>query len=136
MFKSKQHIGPFSASSKTYPIVERLKNLIEENNWEEDFNMAISDARETGVEEMKNIRDLTDYYNFLSYLVSWVPTEDETGTYVYRMLITMYFVLDQRSVKPLQTSTVPSYPPPQFTMLTKWMVDFANAMGDFLNTPE
>lgn len=131
---SKQTTNPFSTRSH-HSIVERLKNMIRDNNWTNDFEVAIKDARKTGVEEMTEIKNLDDFYNFLDDLVTWVPTEDQTGTYVYRRLCTMYFVLDQETVKPLQTSIVPSYPPLPFTKLTEWMIDFAKSMGEFLSTP-
>src|SRR6185437_2701726 len=69
-------LGPFSNYTKYKPIVQELKSLIEKNNWEADFEVAISDARMTGISEMVNIRNLTEYYNFLNHFVSWVPRED------------------------------------------------------------
>nr|CAG8662401.1 7793_t:CDS:1 [Entrophospora candida] len=134
----KKPIGPFFGpeNDNYHPIVKKLMDMVQQNNWEDNFDKAISDAHKTGIEEMAHIRTLAEYYNFLNYLVKWVPTEDETGTFIYRMLCTMYFVLDQKTVKPLQSPIVPSYPSPQYTLLTEWMVDFANSMGEFLGTPQ
>ncbi|RIA83558.1 phosphatidylserine decarboxylase-related protein [Glomus cerebriforme] len=128
--------GPFHTPRKYQPIVQQLKNIIHKNNWKTNFDMAVSDAHKTGAIEMVNIRNLKEYYNFLNYLVLWVPTEDETGTFVYRMLVTMYFVLDQETVKPFQSPVVPWYPSPPLTELSQWIVDFANDMGKFLNTSQ
>ncbi|GBC08543.1 hypothetical protein RclHR1_00820010 [Rhizophagus clarus] len=111
--------------------------MIEHNNWKDKFEQAVHDAHETGVEDMTNISSLTDYYNFLNYLVLWVPRENETGTLVYNMLCTTYFVLDQKCVRDFQSPIKPSsYPPPPLTELSQWLVDFANAMGKFLDTPQ
>ncbi|CAB4479488.1 phosphatidylserine decarboxylase-related protein [Rhizophagus irregularis] len=134
---AEQSLGPFPTPNDYQPIVKRLMNIIDGSNWKDNFEQAVYDAQKTGVEDMRNIGSLTDYYNFLNYLVLWVPKEDETGTFVYNMLCTMYFVLDQKSVKDFQSPIKPtSYPPPPLTALSEWIVDFANAMGQFLNTPQ
>src|SRR6185369_11332981 len=66
-----------------------------------------------------------------------VPKENETGTFVYNMLCTMYFVLEQKPVIDFQSPIKPSsYPPPPLTALSEWIVDFAKAMGQFLDTPQ
>ncbi|CAG8797290.1 12558_t:CDS:1, partial [Racocetra persica] len=120
-----------------HPIIQGLMNMIKRNDWESKFAKAVSDAHKTGVEDMTTIVTLNDYYNFLQYLVMWVPREDETGSLVYNMLCTMYFVLDQESVKPLQSPIKPSsYPPEPLSELSQWIVYFACMMGQFLNTPQ
>ncbi|CAG8563158.1 1765_t:CDS:1 [Diversispora eburnea] len=135
---SDQPIGPFPTPATCQQIIQILMNMIQCNDgWEIAFEQAVSDAHKTGVKDMANISTLTDYHNFLNYLVLWVPTEDETGTFVYNMLCTMYFVLDQKTVKSFQSPIEPSsYPSPPLTELSKWIVDFANAMGEFLSTPQ
>lgn len=130
-----QPLGPFPTPEIYQPIVQRLQNIIQCNNWEVNFEKAISDAHDTSVPEMVNIKDLTDYYNFLNCFVLWVPAEDKTGSFIYRMLCAMYFVLDQKPVKPFQSNIVPWNPQP-LTELSQWMVDFANDMGNFLGTPQ
>ncbi|CAG8451643.1 9836_t:CDS:1 [Ambispora leptoticha] len=134
---SHKPLGPFPTPTSYQPIVQRLMDMIQRNNWKDDFEQAVVDAHKTGVEDMVHIRNLTEYYNFLNYFVLWVPKEDETGTYVYNMLCTLYFVLDQKTVKQYQSPIKPSsYPSPLLTELSKWIVDFAKAMGEFLNTPQ
>ncbi|PKC54465.1 hypothetical protein RhiirA1_142761, partial [Rhizophagus irregularis] len=134
---TEQPLGPFPKPESYQPIVQRLKDMIERNNWKDKFERAVHDAYKTGVEDMTNISSLTDYYNFLNYFVLWVPKEDETGAFVYNMLGTMYFVLDQKTVRDFQSPIKPSsYPPPPLTELSKWIVDFAGAMGQFLDTPQ
>ncbi|PKK68695.1 hypothetical protein RhiirC2_833379 [Rhizophagus irregularis] len=127
---TEQPLGPFPKPESYQPIVQRLKDMIECNNWKDKFERTVHDAYKTGVEDMTNISSLTDYYNFLNYFVLWVPKEDETGAFVYNMLGTMYFVLDQKTVRDFQSPIKPSsYPPPPLTELSKWIVDFAGAMG-------
>ncbi|CAG8592296.1 23527_t:CDS:1 [Cetraspora pellucida] len=134
---SDRSLGPFPTPETYHPVIQGLINMIKRNSWEDKFVKAVSDAHKTGVEDMVNIITLTDYYNFLHYLVLWVPTENETGSLVYNMLCTMYFVLDQKSVKPLQSPIKPSsYPPPPLTELSQWIIYFACVMGQFLNTPQ
>ncbi|GBB94798.1 hypothetical protein RclHR1_24140001 [Rhizophagus clarus] len=130
-------VGPFPTPEAYQPIVQKLMDIIQRNNWKDKFERAVHDAHETGVEDMVNINSLTDYYNFLNYLVLWVPKEDETGTFVYNMLATMYFVLDQKSVRSFQSPIKPSSAPSQkLSELSQWIVDYARATGDFLDTPE
>lgn len=130
-------LGPFPTPASYQPIVERLRYMIERNNWKDKFEKAVTDAHNTGVEDMVHIKTLTDFYNFLNYLLLWVPIEDETGTFVYNMQAALYFVLDQEPVKKLQSPIAPtSYPPPQLTGLSQWIVDYCRATGDFLSTPQ
>ncbi|CAG8729383.1 1015_t:CDS:1, partial [Dentiscutata heterogama] len=134
---SNRPLGPFPIPETYHPIIQGLINMITRNPWEDKFVKAVSDAHKTGVEDMVNIITLTDYYNFLHYLLLWVPTENEPGSLVSNMLCAMYFVLDQKSVKPLQSPIIPSsYPPPPLTELSQWIVYFACVMGQFLNTPQ
>ncbi|CAB4419031.1 unnamed protein product [Rhizophagus irregularis] len=136
---TEKSLGPFpSQTPDAYqPIVKSLKDIIDGNNWKDKFEEAVYNAQKTGVENMRNIGSLIDYYNFLNYLVLWVPKENETGTFVYNMLCTMYFVLDQKPVIDFQSPIKPSsYPPPPLTALSEWTVDFAKAMGQFLDTPQ
>jgi hypothetical protein len=66
--------------------------------------VAVKNAHNTSVTEMENIKNLTDYYNFLNYFVLWVPEEDKIETYIYRMLCTIYFVLDKKTVLPFHSA--------------------------------
>jgi hypothetical protein len=75
--------------------------------WLSAFNTAITTARASSVPEMGPIKSLTDYYTFLDSILLWVPREDFTGTDVYNHFCLFYFVLDQPSVKPLQTPILP-----------------------------
>ncbi|CAG8708406.1 20988_t:CDS:1 [Cetraspora pellucida] len=128
-------LGPFPTPENYEKIVKKLQDMIDKNNWLINFDTAVSDAYESGVIEMDNIKNLTEFYNFLNYLVRWVPTEDETGTFVSRMIFTMYFVLGQKTVKPFQSSLVPWNLSP-LTELSQWIVDFVKELGSFLDTSQ
>uniref|UniRef100_U9U0G3 Uncharacterized protein n=1 Tax=Rhizophagus irregularis (strain DAOM 181602 / DAOM 197198 / MUCL 43194) TaxID=747089 RepID=U9U0G3_RHIID len=68
---TEKSLGPFpSQTPDAYqPIVKSLKDLIDGNNWKDKFEEAVYNAQKTGVENMRNIGSLIDYYNFLNYLV-------------------------------------------------------------------
>ncbi|CAG8662668.1 775_t:CDS:1 [Dentiscutata erythropus] len=136
--QAEQVLGPFSTPATYHPIVQGLLSMVKRNNWEDKFVKAVSDAYNSGVEEMTNIKTLTDYYNYLHYFLFWVPVENNIGTLVHNMMSTMYYVLDQESVRPLQSPIKPSSypPPPPLTELSQWIVYFSYALGQFLNTPQ
>ncbi|CAB4475712.1 unnamed protein product [Rhizophagus irregularis] len=128
-------LGPFNGTRHS-KVVDVLKKMIDRNNWTADFEKAVADAHSTGISEMLYIKNLSDYYNFLNDFVYWVPKEDETGSFVYRMICTMYFVLDQKSVIDYQSRIEPGCSQKGLSELSQWMVDFANEMGRFLDTPQ
>src|SRR4051812_24825385 len=82
-------------SAQYHPITQELINLITVNNWQELFQGAINVSLASGIMEMQDIKTLTDYYNYVDYLVRWMPTENHNGTMVYNNLCKFYFVLDQ-----------------------------------------
>ncbi|CAG8454284.1 9384_t:CDS:2 [Dentiscutata heterogama] len=134
---SEHVLGPFPTPATYHPMVQGLMNMIKRNKWEDKFEKAVSDAYNSGVEEMTNIKTLADYYNYLHYFLFWVPVENKNGTLAHKMISIMYYVLDQKSVRSLQSPIKPSsYPPPPLTELSQWIVYFSCALGQFLNTPE
>ncbi|CAG8663246.1 phosphatidylserine decarboxylase-related protein [Gigaspora rosea] len=132
-----QALGPFPTPATYHPMVQGLMNMIKRNKWEDQFVKAVSDAYNSGVEETTYIKTLPDFYDYLHYFLTWVPREDDTGNLVHNMMSIMYFVLDQESVKSLQSPIQPSsYPNQPLTELSQWIVYFSFALGQFLNTPE
>jgi phosphatidylserine decarboxylase len=117
-------------------VAELVRKIGVESGWLDKFNEAIKSARSSGIQEMKPIRTLDDYYDFLNDLLLWVPCEDMQGTNVYNHFCLFYFVLDQKSVKNLQTPILPGPNPEKLSWLSNWMVQYASAMGQFLDTPE
>jgi phosphatidylserine decarboxylase len=121
---------------KLHPVVRNLVQLIETNQWAGDFNEAISRARESGIPEVQDLRSLEDYLAFIDGLLRWVPTENTAGREIYDQLCKFYFILDQPPVRELQNPIVPFASAQPLTPLSAWMVEYARAMGAFMDTPE
>ena len=118
------------------PIVEALVDLIRVNKWEESFREAVQRAHDSGVEEMRDVKTLADYLDFINGVLRWVPCEEVQGKHINNHLCKFYFVLDQPPVRQLQNDVVPYDEAPTLTPLSTWMVEYANALGKFLDTPE
>ncbi|KUJ19558.1 phosphatidylserine decarboxylase-related protein, partial [Mollisia scopiformis] len=119
------------------PVVSALITKIDSTpEWHSKFTNAIETARATGIQEMEPIKTLQNYYHFLNELLLWVPSENFQGTDVYNHFCLFYFVLDQKSTKDLQTPILPGLNPESLTWLSDWMVQYAKAQGQFLDTPE
>ncbi|RPA82931.1 phosphatidylserine decarboxylase-related protein [Ascobolus immersus RN42] len=101
----------------------------------EAFKEAISSARRSGI-DMHGITSIYTYLHFLERLLTWVPTEQMDGKGVYNILALFYFIVNQPSLAKFQNPIVPSsYGRPK-TFLTNWLLDYARAMGAWLDTPQ
>jgi phosphatidylserine decarboxylase len=127
---------PAGKTSTMQPVVEKLKALIEEHGWHEMFEEAIKNVQRANVPRLKNIGNLDDYLLYINSLLEWVPTETESGREIYSRLCEFYFILDQPPIKDLQNKITPADQSPPLTPLSEWMVEYANAWGEFLDTPE
>ncbi|MFA7242401.1 MAG: phosphatidylserine decarboxylase [Sulfuricellaceae bacterium] len=121
---------------ETHKVVQELIDLIKAQGWEEKFEEAIKNAHKQRVPQIKPIRNLNDYLAFINNLLYWIPSENEPGKEVYNRLCEFYFILDQHPVLELQNKIVPHDKAPPSTPLSAWMVDYAKAIGAFLDTPE
>jgi len=119
-----------------HKVVRELVDLIKEKGWEEDFNKAIEHAQKWNIPELADIKNLQDYLAWMNDLLYWVPTEDKPGREIYNHLCKFNFILDQPPVRGLQNRVVPHPEPPPLTPLSAWMVKYADALGEFLDTPE
>lgn len=117
-------------------VVLELIELIKANRWEDDFNKAIEHAHRSNIPEMADIKNLQDYLTWINDLLKWVPTEDKPGREVYNYLCKFHFILDQPPVLGLQNRIVPHHKAQPLKPLSAWMVRYAKAMGEFLDTPE
>ncbi|WP_028310285.1 phosphatidylserine decarboxylase [Derxia gummosa] len=117
-------------------VVRELIGLVEKYGWHNRFAIAIESAQRANIPEMADIRALADYYFWIDDLLHWVPSEDEPGRKVYNHICKFYFVLDQPSVRELQNRVVPHETAAPLTPLSAWMVQYARALGKFLDTPE
>jgi phosphatidylserine decarboxylase len=119
-----------------HKVMQELIDLIAENNWQGDFDQAVANARKYNIPEFADIKNLDDYLNYLNDLLRWVPSENRQGREIYNHLCKSYFIFDQPPVAKLQNRVVPHPEAPPLTPLSAWLVKFAQAMGDFLDTPE
>lgn len=116
------------------PIVQELVHLIHQNKWVDEFKLAVGTAIETDIEALEGIRSLDDYLHHINNFLTWLPEENESGKRVYDEICLFYFILDQISVIRYQNAVVPSSI--DLTVLSHWIVKYANALGDFYTTPE
>lgn len=123
-----------------HPVVQELVDLIALNNWEADFQAAIAKAHSYHIPELSDLTNLAEYLQYINQLLYWVPSEDVPGKEVYNRICKFYFILDQEPVVKLQNAILPSHAPDKepapTTELSAWMVRYAQAMGEFLDTPE
>ncbi|MCP1381655.1 phosphatidylserine decarboxylase [Runella salmonicolor] len=125
-----------SKNAQYHPVVTELADLITKYNWEQKFEEAIKKAGTKNIPLLKSVTDipsLLDWYNDLLY---WQPRENSTGKDVYNHLCASYFIIDQEPVLSLQTKLLPHQSMPPITPFSQWIVNYANAMGAFMDTPE
>jgi len=116
------------------PTVTELKELLDKNpGWDEKLKDSISEAKHEAIRA--GIRDADKfpeglegkhgYYAYLNKMVRWIPYENYAEECFY-MLAKFYWLLDQPTGRDLQ----------KHKAFNKWMRDFANDWGNFLNTDE
>jgi phosphatidylserine decarboxylase len=118
-----------------HPIVTELADLIRVHHWEADFAKAIAHAVASRVDDVADITTLEAYLRWISDLLHWVPSENVTGTEVNNLVAKFHFILNQPPVLALQNPIDPHHAAQPLTPLSAWMVRYADAMGDFLDTP-
>lgn len=119
------------------PIVAELAHKIKtESGWRNRFDLAIQQAKETGVREMSNIHGIEDFYSYCNDWLFWIPSENIHGTQIYKQLLLFYFVFQQKAVREYQNSILPGDGKKQLTWLSNWLLRYAITLGNFLDTPE
>ncbi len=121
---------------KYHPVIMELVGLIQKNKWQDKFNKAIKLAHSKNVPLLKGVTNLEQYLDWMNALLYWIPAEDFTGKNIYNHLCASYFIVDQEPVLSLQNKVVPHTNMPPLTPLSRWLVKYADAMGEFLDTPE
>ena len=121
---------------KYHPIIEELIQLIDTNNWKEHFEKAIKKANSKNVPLLDNVKNLEHYLDWMNDFLYWVPNENSLGQIVNDHLSASYFIADQEPVFSLQNKVIPNDKALPLTPFSQWLVDYANALGEFLDTPE
>lgn len=124
------------SSNKFHPVVEELQELIVKNNWKDFFVEAIKQANCKNVPLLSNIKNLRQYLDWINQLLYWIPTEKSNGNYVNDHLSAFYYIADQPTLLTLQNKVIPYNKAHKLSPFSNWLVDYANAMGLFLDTPE
>jgi hypothetical protein len=119
-----------------HQVVRELQALIEKKGWRRKFEEAIKNAHGYNIPSIRHIHNLHDYLEWLNDLLEWVPVEDHVGKQIYEQLCEFYFLLDQPPVRKLQNRIIPEAQGQPLTELSQWMVDFATALGSFLDTTD
>ncbi len=120
----------------THPVIDDLCRLITQHRWEPRFEEAFALVAGYQIAGFPRIATLTDYFTWLVELLEWVPCENSQGREIYNRICEFYFVLDQAPLRELQNPQLPAAPGAPLTPLSAWMVDFARAWGQFLDTPD
>jgi len=117
-------------------IVTELKVLLQKHkadNWKKLLLDSITEAKQKAkLEGLRGadkfpvgLEGKNGYYAYLEKLVKWIPRENYDEEVLYH-LCEFYWLLNQPPGKKLQKSK----------SFNKWMRDFANQWGSFLNTDE
>ncbi len=125
-----------SPTPKYHPIVEELITLISANKWKDRFEKAILEANSKNVPLLQDVKTLERYFDWINAFLYWVPRENSSGQNVNDHLSAFYFIADQESVLSLQNKVIPHDKALPLTPFSQWLVKYAKAMGEFLDTPE
>jgi phosphatidylserine decarboxylase precursor len=122
--------------TKYHTIVAELVEIIKANNWKNNFEKAIKKANSKNVPLLEDVKNLDQYLDWINNFLYWVPTETSSGQNVNDHLSAFYFIADQEPVLSLQNKVIPHDKALSLTPFSQWLVNYANAMGEFLDTPE
>lgn len=124
------------SNKKYHPAVNELVELINENNWKDLFELGIKKANLQNVPLIKQVTNLEEYLNWIHDFLYWVPMENSSGENVNDHLSAFYFIADQEPIFSLQNKITPHDNAQKLTDFSKWLVTYANALGEFLDTSE
>ncbi|KAK7683785.1 hypothetical protein QCA50_013161 [Cerrena zonata] len=119
-------------------IVDTLREFLARPDNEQflaDFKESFQTALTLDIPQFKKygIRTFDDYINYYESYLTWIPTENNDGTCVYNHICMFYVVLDLNPVSTWQTPIVPSGP---WMWLSQWIIDYAQEMGKWMDTPD
>ncbi|OYU94583.1 MAG: phosphatidylserine decarboxylase [Bacteroidetes bacterium B1(2017)] len=119
-----------------HPIILELANLIQKNKWTKEFNTAIKSAYQKKLPLLEKVATLEQYLDWLNDFLYWIPQENTSGSCVNDHLSASYFIADQEPLLSLQNNVAAYKKSPALTPFSKWLVEYANALGAFHDTPE
>ncbi len=122
--------------SDIHPVVKQLIQLIQQYHWHQAFELAINQVQTKKITILASINNLDNYLLWINDLLYWIPNETIQGREIYLRFSGFYFILNQPSLRQLQSPILPSILPIQLSPLSQWMVNYAQAMGAFLDTAE
>ena len=119
-------------------VIEDLRKLIIFHQWQTAFENALHKVNHYKLEGMPELYTLDDYYDWLATFLKWIPHENSRGREIYDHLCRFYLILDQPSLRILQSpQSLESINGAQLPLspLSQWMVDFSKQIGTFLDDP-
>lgn len=119
-------------------IITDLRDHIRDHpDFGEAFSHAFNRAIRTGIPEFaaNHIGTLDDYIKWYNAMLTWVPTENLSGTHIYSQLCLFYFVLDCVPVKSFQNPISPDAPD-HITWLSGWIIRYARQQGLWMDDPD
>jgi len=136
-----------------HSIVQELDNLINEKGWQKRFNTAITNAqlkKAYNFPELQEWKDYHDYLAWLNELVEWIPRQQGDSRLIYQKLVDFYFIVDQKPLRELQVLPFDRnhvedidicrckgcVNDADMSPLSQWIVKFAKAWGNFMDTTE
>ncbi len=122
--------------TRYHPVISNLVKLIEVNNWSARFEKAIQAAHSKNVPLLEKVTNLASCLDWLDAFLYWVPSENSSGNNINDHLCAFYFIADQESLLILQNKVVPYNKAPKLTPFSSWLRAYANALGEFLDSPE
>ncbi|KAI3392356.1 hypothetical protein diail_5836 [Diaporthe ilicicola] len=131
---------PFPLPEVVDPWIEQtlVKGVFEDNI--DPLSIAVSTAKSSKIPQMKDwgINNAKDFLLFASGMLNWIPSETCNGKLIYNTLCLFYFILDQPSLMAPSYSTPisPEYVGKPLAPLSKWTVEFAKRVGDWMSTGE
>ena len=120
------------------PIIVELCNLINsEKGWTMAFDYAVKEAISVMTLTWRASKTLRlTYCEYMNNFLSWIPTENEDGSAIYRKLCISYFILDQPALVGYQTPIHPASANQLLTRLSQWILKYAQTLGtDWVDTP-
>lgn len=130
-------VSPRSPQPIYHPIVQELADWVSSSSDRvADFDAAIRTAALQDVRELSSIKSFPDYLHFLSSTLTWLPSENITGTVIFDRFGVFYFILSQPSVTSYLSPIDPSRPynaPPSF--LSSWIVRYGQNIGAWMDHP-